>query len=127
MQVYQTTKSCNACGTGRDINVIVDIPLEEIKLSPVAVACSCGYFKERVHYPVSFSIYKSKKDTILGCIRNTEKDLEIEDLMEEQFGCVTERIQARRAYLQQQLEIYSKELKDLGSTPIPDHLMGEVQ
>lgn len=122
MLVYQNTKSCPACGNGRDINVVVDLHLDEIKLSPSPVACSCGYFKVRVHDPVTFNKYRSKKELLLGCISGVQKDLSIEDQVEKELGCVTDRIAARRSYLNERLTQYQQELTDLGPTPVPDFL-----
>ena len=69
MLVHQSSRSCNMCGNSKD-SEIVDIPFEEIKLSPFAVKCECGYFYEAYHYAVSFHKWKIAK----AVIENTLSD-----------------------------------------------------
>lgn len=125
MLVSQTTYSCTACNSQAEYNVEVDIPLESITLVKHAIACECGYFKERIHYPVSFhnwrvekQILSSRMDGCLSYIESLNKELEEEPSDSIGISCIKEWIGKEK----ERLESYHKRDSDLGNTPIPDSL-----
>lgn len=119
MLVHLYNWNCSCCHKHKE-NIIIDIPIEEVKLSPFAVACECGYFYKAEHYPVLFSewgkasytlnrlkedIAKSEKD-----VQNSEKDSITEDIHKSMLE------KAKK-----ELENFNTKFGDL-SIPIPDHL-----
>lgn len=124
MLVHQSNRSCNCCGKSVD-NTIIDIPFEEIKLSPFAVECDCGYFYEATHYSVSFTKWRVAKgileweiNWLIGELKNTQ---EVKD--ELGLVCYRERSTTEK---ENKLAKYQADL-DLILDPIPDYLWIETE
>lgn len=122
MLVYLHVKACAACDKGFVSTEVVDISLEDIRPNFTAMPCSCGYYKEYQHTPMSFSKWKAATRMANSYITEYQKDLEIEDQMEKDMGRITERMVVRRAYLKEQIEAKKALLSSLGKNPVPDHL-----
>ena len=119
MLVHQSSRSCNMCGNSKD-SEIVDLPFEEISLSPFAVKCECGYFYEAYHYAVSFCSWRVRTSILKNYIKDCESDLDIINKIKEELGQVDYR-QGRVAELEERLKKYTSELESI-CIPIPDHL-----
>ena len=124
MLVHQYNRSCSCCGTSVE-STIVDIPIEEIKLAPFAVACKCGYFYKSEHYSVSFCSWRVRTSILKNYIKDCESDLDIINKIKEELGQVDYR-QGRIAELEERLKKYVSELESL-CVPIPDHLWVEKE
>ena len=124
MLVHQYNRSCSCCNNLVE-STIVDIPIEEIKLAPFAVACKCGYFYKSEHYSVSFCSWRVRTSILKNYIKDCESDLDIinkikeeQALLEYREGLVTE--------LEERLKKSVSELESL-CVPIPDHLWVEKE
>lgn len=119
MLVHQSNRSCNCCGNTVETS-IVDLPLEEVKLAPFAIACDCGYFYEAYHYAVSFRKWRIAK----GKIEHRLEDAQSEYNREKEFIDTI----ASSAYRLIELERLEKkvislhaEWDDISLTPTPDY------
>ena len=119
MLVHQYNRSCSCCNNLVE-STIVDIPIEEIKLAPFAVACKCGYFYKSEHYSVSFYSWRVRTSILKNYIKDCESDLDIINKIKEELGQVDYR-QGRIAELEERLKKYVSDLESL-CVPIPDHL-----
>ena len=119
MLVHQYNRYCSCCNNLVE-STIVDIPIEEIKLAPFAVACKCGYFYKSEHYSVSFYSWRVRTSILKNYIKDCESDLDIINKIKEELGQVDYR-QGRIAELEERLKKYVSELESL-CVPIPDHL-----
>lgn len=125
MFVNMVVRSCSACGARAIDRQLVDIPLEDIKLHPTPMACDCGYFKEYYHYATSFIDWRIAVQRTTNSLENCKKDLSVELRINSKFGTASsdERIVSLKALIAK----YQNQLDSYGSTPIPDHLFGEVK
>lgn len=119
MLVHLHTWYCTCCGTKVD-NTIVDLPIEDIKLSTFPVACSCGYFYKAEHYPVSFDKWRIETSMLKERIKDVKFDLELTQNVKEDLGLIDYR-KRNTNELETLLEDYEQRLESL-SVPIPDHL-----
>ena len=120
MLVHQSSRSCNMCGNSRD-SEIVDLPFEEIKLSPFAVKCECGYFYEAYHYAVSFHKWKVAKAVIESTLKSIRSELSIlRGMLQENPG--TLRYEVKIIKEEKKLDLLQGQLDDLNSKPVADHL-----
>lgn len=119
MLVHQSSRSCNMCGNSRD-SEIVDLPFEEIKLSPFAVKCECGYFYEAYHYSVSYHKWKVAKAVIESTLKSIRSELSIlRGMLQENPG--TLRYEVKIIKEEKKLDLLQGQLKDLNANPIPDY------
>lgn len=120
MLVHQSSRSCNMCGNSRD-SEIVDLPLEEIKLSPFAVKCECGYFYEAYHYAVSYHKWKVAKAVIESTLKSIRSELSIlRGMLQENPGILRYEVEILQA--EEKLNLLQGQLDDLSSKPVADHL-----
>lgn len=123
MLVHQSSRSCNMCGNSKD-SEIVDLPFEEIRLSPFAVKCECGYFYEAYHYAVSFHKWKVAKAVLEGALKSIRSELNlIRGMLEAEPG--TLRYEVKILQSKKKLNLLQGQLDDLNANPIPDHLWVE--
>ena len=121
MLVHQSNRSCNCCGKSVDNNII-DIPFEEIKLSPFAVECDCGYFYEAIHYNVSFTKWRVAKGTLEYQLDNARSDYNREQEYADTLIVLHDFIKIE---LKRKKELVTKlqaQWDEIISSPIPDHL-----
>ena len=120
MLVHQSSRSCNMCGNSRD-SEIVDLPFEEIKLSPFAVKCECGYFYEAYHYAVSYHKWKVAKAVIESTLKSIRSELNIlRGMLQENPGILRYEVEILQA--EEKLNLLQGQLDDLSSKPVADHL-----
>lgn len=119
MLVYQTNRSCNCCGNMVETS-IVDLPLEEVKLAPFAVACACGYFYEALHYSVSFSKWNVFRSKLLSDKKYLKDGIKLEEDFLKELP-TSDYSKKKIIEYKERLEIVLSKLKH-NSTPIPDHL-----
>ena len=120
MLVHQSSRSCNMCGNSKD-SEIVDLPFEEIKLSPFAIKCECGYFYEAYHYAVSYHKWKVAKALIEGELKRIQSDFQLhEDMLEADPG--TLRYEVKILQAKKKLNLLQGQLDDLNANPVADHL-----
>ena len=120
MLVHQSSRSCNMCGNRRD-SEIVDLPFEEIKLSPFAVKCECGYFYEAYHYAVSYHKWKVAKAVIESTLKSIHSELSIlRGMLQENPGILRYEVGILQA--EEKLNLLQGQLDDLNSKPVADHL-----
>lgn len=128
MLVSQTTHSCIACNSEAEYNIEVNIPLEEIKLTKHAVACECGYFKERTHSPVSFSNWKAEKLIIKSRAEGCKSYI---NSLQEEMNSEVDTI--RKGWIKDWIVDEEKKLKGyqekdilLGAKPVPNSLFNQI-
>ena len=120
MLVHQSSRSCNMCGNSRD-SEIVDLPFEEIKLSPFAVKCECGYFYEAYHYAVSYYKWKVAKAVIESTLKSIRSELSIlRGMLQENPGTLRYEVEILQA--EEKLNLLQGQLDDLNAKPVADHL-----
>ena len=120
MLVHQSSRSCNMCGNSRD-SEIVDLPFEEIKLSPFAVKCECGYFYEAYHYAVSYHKWKVAKAVIENTLKSIRSELRIlRGMLQENPGILRYEVEILQA--EEKLNLLQGQLDDLNAKPVADHL-----
>ena len=120
MLAHQSSRSCNMCGNSKD-SEIVDLPFEEIKLSPFAVKCECGYFYEAYHYAVSYHKWKVAKAVIESTLNSIRCELRIlRGMLQENPGILRYEVETLQA--EEKLNLLQGQLDDLSSKPVADHL-----
>ena len=120
MLVHQSNRSCNMCGNSKD-SEIVDLPFEEIKLSPFAVKCECGYFYEAYHYSVSYHKWKVAKAVIENTLKSIRSELNIlRGMLQENPGILRYEVEILQA--EEKLNLLQGQLDDLNANPVADHL-----
>ena len=120
MLVHQSSRSCNMCGNSKD-SEIVDLPFEEISLSPFAVKCECGYFYEAYHYAVSYLKWKVAKAVIENTLKSIRSELSIlRGMLQENPGILRYEVETLQA--EEKLNLLQGQLDDLSSKPVADHL-----
>ena len=120
MLVHQSSRSCNMCGNSKD-SEIVDLPFEEISLSPFAVKCECGYFYEAYHYAVSYHKWKVAKAVIENTLKSIRSELSIlRGMLQENPGILRYEVETLQA--EEKLNLLQGQLDDLSSKPVADHL-----
>jgi len=100
---------------------IVDLPLEEVKLAPFAIACACGYFYESYHYAVSFRKWRIAKDNIEHRLDSAQSDYRREKEFIDTIACSDYRLIELERLEKKVIELHAK-WDDISLTPIPDHL-----
>ena len=119
MLVHQSSRSCNMCGNSRD-SEIVDLPFEEIKLSPFAVKCECGYFYEAYHYAVSYHKWKVAKAVIESTLKSIRSELStLRGMLQENPGILRYEVEILQA--EEKLNLLQGQLDDLNANPTPDY------
>lgn len=120
MFVHLTVRACNCCNA-RVESSIIDLPIEEIKLTAFPVPCDCGYFMVGEHYPTSFS----KWNVHNSCLKTEIKYIQNEITIEKRIDIELPWTHARSliSNLEARLEsLTSRLIKD----PIPDHLWKDI-
>ena len=74
MFVHLSVRRCNCCYKSIEAS-IVDLPIEEIKLTKFPIPCDCGYFMVGEHYPVSYDKWKIHNACIQSQINFIENDI----------------------------------------------------
>ena len=121
MLVHQSSRSCNMCGNSRD-SEIVDLPFEEIKLSPFAVKCGCGYFYEAYHYAVSFHKWQTAKGDIGYRLDSAQSDYNREKEFLNSINNDSDYHLIELERLKKKIiELHAK-WDEISLTPVPDHL-----
>jgi hypothetical protein len=121
MLVHQSNRSCNCCGKSVDNNII-DISFEEIKLSPFAVECDCGYFYEAIHYSVSFNKWRVAKRTLEYKLDDARSDCNREKEFLNSINNDSDYHLIELERLKKKIiELYAK-WDEISLTPVPDHL-----
>lgn len=121
MLVHQYNRSCSCCNNLVE-STIVDIPIEEIKLSPFAVACKCGYFYKSEHYSVSFRKWQIAKCDIELRLDSAQSDYNREKEFIEGIDDPSDyRLIELERLKKKATELHAK-WDDISLTPVPDHL-----
>ena len=120
MFVHLSVRSCNCCYKSIEAS-IVDLPIEEIKLTAFPIPCDCGYFMIGEHYPVSFNKWKLHNDCIQSQINFIQNDIATEKRIDVEMPHT--HAHSLIINLEKRLEMLTKRLiKD----PIPDHLWKDI-
>lgn len=116
MFVHLSVRSCNCCYKSIEAS-IVDLPIEEIKLTKFPIPCDCGYFMVGEHYPVSYDKWKIHNNCIQSQINFVENDIATEQRINVELPDTHAHSLIRN--LEKRLEsLISRIIKD----PIPNHL-----
>ena len=126
MLVHQYNRSCSCCNNLVE-STIVDIPIEEIKLAPFAVACKCGYFYKSEHYSVSFHKWQTAKGDIELRLDSAQSDYNREKEFIESIDDPSDyRLIELERLKKKATELHAK-WDDISLTPVPDHLWVEKE
>ena len=126
MLVHQYNRSCSCCNNLVE-STIVDIPIEEIKLAPFAVACKCGYFYKAEHYSVSFHKWQTAKDAIGYRLDSAQSDYNLEKEFLNSINNNSDYHLIELERLKKKIiELHAK-WDEISLTPIPDHLWVEKE
>ena len=126
MLVHQYNRSCNCCNSLVESSII-DIPIEEIKLSPFAVACKCGYFYKSEHYSVSFHKWQTAKGDIGYRLDSAQSDYNLEKEFLNSINNNSDYHLIELERLKKKIiELHAK-WDEISLTPIPDHLWVEKE
>ena len=120
MLVHQSNRSCNCCGNSVE-TTIIDIPIEEVKLAPFAIACDCGYFYEAYHYTVSYRKWRVAKGQIEYRLDSAQSDYNREKEFIDTIASSDYRLIELEHLKKKVIELQAK-FDDISLTPIPDHL-----
>lgn len=121
MLVHQVNRSCNMCNKSKD-SEILDLPFEEIKLSPFAVKCDCGYFHEAYHYAVSYHKWRIAKSTIKHKLEYARSDLRREKEYIKENPSSSDYVCIELQYKKEAVIKLHAQWDEISLTPIPDHL-----
>lgn len=126
MLVHQYNRSCSCCKNLVE-STIVDIPIEEIKLAPFAVACKCGYFYKSEHYSVSFHKWQIAKCDIEYRLDSAQSDYNREKEFLNSINNDSDYHLIELERLKKKIiELHAK-WDEISLTPIPDHLWVEKE
>lgn len=124
MLVHLSNRHCNCCGIMVETSII-DIPVQEVKLAPFAVACKCGYFYEAIHYTVSFRKWQIAKSEIGFRLDNAQSDYNREKEFINTYSPVKDYMEIELKRKEELVLKLHAQWDEISLTPIPDHRWDE--
>ena len=118
MYIRQYNKRCNACHN-KVTDTVIEVPtVNEVKLSPFAISCVCGYFYGSVHIPLHFEQWSSFRRRLNTKMEAISSEVGQERILEQQFPA-SDSIKIRLENLKRRL-VDLHAIWDDSAEPVPD-------